>query len=691
VLLDGYVRVSQVGGRSGERFISPSVQREQIEAWARVHGATIVEIYEELDESGGRGDRPLLLRVLERIETGETQGVVVSHLDRWGRSLLDGLKSIERIQAAGGTFVSVQDGFDLGTPTGTFVLRVLLSVAQMERERIGEAFNAARERAISRGVCMTPAPVGYQRTGDGRLKVDPDAGPLIQEVFRRRAEGARWRDLCRFLEQAGLQTGRGNRFWTENTVRCLMRNRTYLGEVRHGQYVNRNAHEPLTDAPTFAAAQLPRRMIGNNHSTPLAGLMRCAGCCMAMSLRSAGPTGHWQRSYRCLGKSSKGHCPAPAVIRASELEPLLEDHFFRLLKRRRRDGQTTKRLADTEDKVAQAETDVAAYRDNLRLQHTLGEERFVAGLEHRARVLERALLELAAARRAAETSGVCDPSELQTRWPQLSVDERRELIGRVIDCLFIGGRTGPVTERVYVCLRGEEPVDLPRRGGRHHKLRSFDWPKRLRAANRLREPRPWSERRIRQELSMYMEGRDGWSTYDAFQVAGHARLWHQVMRYGGPGFWSKELGIEISARYLMPRWNRERLRAALTPFLRRFDHWPLQTEWDAAGLSALRKAVRYHGGTKYWAAEFGLPRRDRRQGPLPYWTEERIEAQLIELTKGASTYPTAAQFTESGLRGLYTLIDKKWGHNHWAHRLSLPRVRSRRSARSSMPAASRDN
>jgi hypothetical protein len=52
LMVDGYVRVSRVGYRSGERFISPSVQKEQIAAWAQARPATVLEVWEELDESG---------------------------------------------------------------------------------------------------------------------------------------------------------------------------------------------------------------------------------------------------------------------------------------------------------------------------------------------------------------------------------------------------------------------------------------------------------------------------------------------------------------------------------------------------------------------------------------------------------------------------------------------------------------
>src|SRR5215218_4499381 len=96
--LVGYVRVSQVRGRSGERFISPAVQRERIESWARALDHELVAVYEELDESGARADRPKLLEAIRRIESRECHGLIVHKADRFGRGLIDGLQQIERIR-----------------------------------------------------------------------------------------------------------------------------------------------------------------------------------------------------------------------------------------------------------------------------------------------------------------------------------------------------------------------------------------------------------------------------------------------------------------------------------------------------------------------------------------------------------------------------------------------------------------
>ncbi|HYN50325.1 MAG TPA: recombinase family protein [Thermoleophilaceae bacterium] len=136
MVIDGYVRVSQVRGRAGERLISSLEQRAQIEGWARLHGAAVGEVFEELDESGARADRPLLERALQRIEAGTSHGLVVARLDRFGRSLIDGLAAIERIRRAGGTSVSVQDGFDLTTETGRLIMRIMLAMGEWQLDRV---------------------------------------------------------------------------------------------------------------------------------------------------------------------------------------------------------------------------------------------------------------------------------------------------------------------------------------------------------------------------------------------------------------------------------------------------------------------------------------------------------------------------------------------------------------------------
>ena len=177
-------------------------------------------------------DRPLLMKAIKRIETGESRGLVVAKLDRFGRSLRDGLAAIQRIRDANGIFVSVQDGLDLGTDTGKLVLHMLLSMGEWELDRLRTSWEIAKVTAIRRGVHVgSTTPFGYQRDPHRQLRVDPNAGPLIPELFRRRAAGSSIAELSEWLQSTGARTSRGNPYWLDTTVRGVLANRVYLGRA----------------------------------------------------------------------------------------------------------------------------------------------------------------------------------------------------------------------------------------------------------------------------------------------------------------------------------------------------------------------------------------------------------------------------------------------------------------------------
>src|SRR3954447_12393549 len=85
----GVVRVSRVGDRDGERFVSPSEQAERIRAACERDGLQLIETIEELDVSGGAAikNRPGLRRAVEMVEAGEADVIVVAFFDRLVRSL----------------------------------------------------------------------------------------------------------------------------------------------------------------------------------------------------------------------------------------------------------------------------------------------------------------------------------------------------------------------------------------------------------------------------------------------------------------------------------------------------------------------------------------------------------------------------------------------------------------------------
>jgi DNA invertase Pin-like site-specific DNA recombinase len=604
VFVDGYVRVSQVGGRGGASFISPTIQREQIEAWAKLNGAIVGHVFEELDESGARSDRPMLMAAIERVEASESQGIVVAKLDRFGRSLIDGLANIDRIDAAGGTFVSVQDGLDLSTPTGKLIVRIMFSMAEWELDRVRANWDMAQARAVARGVHLCgSSPFGYARAEDGHLVIDPKTAPAVAELFRRRGDGAGITSLMAYMNATGLKTARGAAEFVDSSVAGILSNRAYTGEARCGRHVNATAHTPIVDEATWQAAQRPRRARSRGRHSLLAGVLRCANCRMAMFTEVPVVKETARASYRCPGHSSAGPCPAAANIRFDEIEPLVEDLVFRSADSNKVDSRAAARVSRCGEVLERVQGELERYRDNPRLIMTLGPESFDAGLAKRQGSVERASLELARARRAAEDPGAPTRQQLEDSWPDMSIDERRDIIERIVDCIFVESGTAPILQRAHVCKRGDAPIDLPLMGRAIGAIRPFRSGKGSKSV-RLRPMRSWGERRIERELKVFLGGSKSWPRYAEFSLAGQGRLHRQVMEWGGPYYWAHRLGLDTSPRLVA--WTDPNIRGALRGFLARRDKWPVRAEFIAAGLRFLHKAVERHGGVAYWSGEFDL-------------------------------------------------------------------------------------
>ena len=606
VAVDGYIRVSRVGGRTGDRFISPTVQRELIEDWAARRGARVLEIFEELDQSGRRADRPLLDKALERVESGISQGIVVSKTDRFGRSLISGLAAIERIRAAGGTFFSIEDGLDTSTDIGRLVLRIVLSLGELESERIRTSWRQTYAKTIARGVHPGPrAPVGYRRTRSGRLRPDPRTADVVAEVFRRRADGETSASLGRWLEAQTILTGGGNPGWSPSAMFGLLRNRVYLGEIHWGPYVNESAHTPLVDAATWQAAQRPTRAIVSHDRDPalLGQLVRCAGCSMMMSpvwRPGQGPLSGLE--YTCPRHSAAGRCPSPASIAALYLEPYIEECVFDMLRHRR--NAPAAQIMRAEAVLTAASDALARYRDSDRILDALGPQAYTQGHAARRERVRRAALQLAAIRDAHAVHTLPPVGELEDQWIAMDDAARREIIARVIDCVFVSAGHLQVEARVTICPAGTAP-QLPRIGDKRiGKARPFL------AGARHRSPTltPWTTERIERELDDFLHGQHAWPSATAFATAGRRRLYDQVVRHAGIACWAHHFGLPILFRCQSREpWTDDRIRAALQLYLRRKRRWPTSTQFRADGLSSLHRGLREAGGVQRWSAELGTP------------------------------------------------------------------------------------
>ncbi|WP_343896065.1 recombinase family protein, partial [Roseibium denhamense] len=112
---------------------SAYIASQKHEGWVLLDGR-----YDDGGLSGGTMNRPALQQLLQDVDDGLVDQIVVYKIDRLTRSLTDFAKLVDRLDRRDASFVSVTQSFNTATSMGRLTLNVLLSFAQFEREVTAE-------------------------------------------------------------------------------------------------------------------------------------------------------------------------------------------------------------------------------------------------------------------------------------------------------------------------------------------------------------------------------------------------------------------------------------------------------------------------------------------------------------------------------------------------------------------------
>ena len=262
-----YTRKSSEEGLEQE-FNSLQAQREACEAFIdsqRHEGWVCLRAaYDDRGFSGATMDRPALQQLLADITAGRLDTVVVYKIDRLTRSLTDFAKIVEILDTKDASFVSVTQQFNTTTSMGRLTLNVLLSLAQFEREVIGERIRDKIAASKQKGMWMGGVPpLGYQAQDRKLVVVDSEA-EIVRLIFCRYAELGSVRLLKDELEARNIQSklrtsgaGRisGGKPFARGALYLMLQNRIYRGEIVHNQQSHLGEHKPIIDQPLWDAVQ----------------------------------------------------------------------------------------------------------------------------------------------------------------------------------------------------------------------------------------------------------------------------------------------------------------------------------------------------------------------------------------------------------------------------------------------------
>lgn len=219
-----YCRVSTAD--QADTGISLEAQVAKMRAYASLYDLTIVEVIADAGESAKSLNRPGLRHALGLMKAGKADGLLIVKLDRLTRSIADWQDLIDAYfgERGGKQLLSVNDSIDTRTAAGRLVLNVLITVAQWERETIGERTRDALQHKIRNGQRVGKVRFGYNLGPDGITLVE---NPAEQETIRLmrdlRAAGCTLRQIAAALTQRNIPTKEGLSQWQHQTVAYILK------------------------------------------------------------------------------------------------------------------------------------------------------------------------------------------------------------------------------------------------------------------------------------------------------------------------------------------------------------------------------------------------------------------------------------------------------------------------------------
>ena len=246
--------------------------------------------------------RPAFSKMAADAMSGRFDVLVVHKLDRFSRNLRITLEYFDKLSRAGIAFVSINEQMDFSTPWGRLALTLLGGLAQFYSDNLSQETKKGWHERRQQGLHCGTLPFGATKGDDGVPIPDTVDRPVngnglvvrnferLKMAFDLAAQGRSDREVAIALNAAGYRTTgtHGARPFSRDTVKDLVTNRFYVGEISNGNggWIKAK-HQSFVDQAVFEKAQRMReknRTSTHEHTTvaktvcSLTGITFCWHC-----------------------------------------------------------------------------------------------------------------------------------------------------------------------------------------------------------------------------------------------------------------------------------------------------------------------------------------------------------------------------------------------------------------------------
>lgn len=357
-----YIRLSREDWKGDDKTdVSRSIteQKKMLEEYVETHfqaDYTVVDIYIDDGLTGTDDMRDNFQRMMEDVETGKVNCIIVKTLSRAFRNYADQGRYLEQIFPRKGIrFIAISNPFvDSFKDPDAIQNGMEIPINGLMNDRyaaktsadIRRTFDAKRQRGEFIGAF---APYGYQKDPENRnrLLVDTEAAQIVKKIFLWFvSKGMSKTAIAKKLNELGIPNPstyktriqqlkyrnpyalRSDGFWCGSMILYILTNEVYIGNMVQGRsriisykvhmqvrvpktgwYIVPDTHEAIIDRETFNKAQALHRR--DTRTAPakrelylFSGFLRCADCRKAMRRKTAKNLTY----YSCRTQTDKGLC-----------------------------------------------------------------------------------------------------------------------------------------------------------------------------------------------------------------------------------------------------------------------------------------------------------------------------------------------------------------------------------------------
>ena len=313
-----YERLSRDDELQGESN-SISNQKQMLEDFARRNGLPNPTHFTDDGISGTRFDRPGFLAMMEEVEAGRVEAIVIKDMSRLGRDYLKVGQVMEILRQRGVRLIAINDGVDSLKGDDDFTPFRNIMNEFYARDTSRKIRSVFKSKGMS-GKHLTGTVV-YGYLWDEKREhwlVDEEAAEVVRRIFSLTLEGyGPYQIACKLsadrIEIPVVHLARFNEGvnrskpvkdpygWGSSTIVNILKKREYLGHTinfktrkhfkdKKSHYVSEdewtifeNTHEAIIDQQTFDLVQKIRSNVrrypnGWGEAAPLTGLLYCADC-----------------------------------------------------------------------------------------------------------------------------------------------------------------------------------------------------------------------------------------------------------------------------------------------------------------------------------------------------------------------------------------------------------------------------